>query len=354
MSAHSLNDPFPKIVIQDELESFFHVLLYYAVRFLYHNLSHENVGHFLHNYFDDYSTHASGYRCGNVKLHAMETGVISLRSFNGDNDEKNIVLRFRCPTAEELERLAPQKAATTSPSVPSPPSPNARLSSSAPPSSPSRASPRTASAYDATHSSDSRIASPGASSLFGSELTALSTAGSSPPPEEPPKPAEPEEDHPLNDIFERLLSWFSAYYALDAERKRAASSGTNTQDVQPKKVPRQSSKWQKSIQEWTNWEVERGCSPERLPDQAKRRQTAEELAKLAANLESHTAFIRLLQEASEAKWPLIDKGPDKKPKGGYVPPKSQVPSGSVLSGSKRRSMDHEPDNQPGPSKRSRT
>ena len=66
MSAHSLNDPFRKIVIQDELEAFFHVLLYYAVRFLYHNLSRENVGHFLHGYFDDYT------QCERVPLRRNE------------------------------------------------------------------------------------------------------------------------------------------------------------------------------------------------------------------------------------------------------------------------------------------
>ena len=94
MSVHSLNDPFRRIVIQDELEAFFHVLLYYAVRFLYHNLSRENVGYFLYNYFDDYSIHASGHRSGRTKLHAIETGRISLRSYNND-DKHNLVLRFR-------------------------------------------------------------------------------------------------------------------------------------------------------------------------------------------------------------------------------------------------------------------
>ena len=80
----------------------------------------------------------------------------------------------------------------------------------------------------------------------------------------------------------------------------------------------------------------------------------EKLAKLAKKLESHRPFINLLAESFKRKWPENDKGVDKKPKGGYAPPKSAVPSDSTRTSSKRRSMDHEPDDQPGPSKRSKT
>ena len=353
MSAHSLNDPFRKIVIQDELEAFFHVLLYYAVRFLYHNLSRENVGHFLHGYFDDYTPNASGYRCGAMKLHAMESGVISLRRYNNDNDKHNLVLRFRRPTAEELAELTRQKNATSTPNVLPLPTPAPRLSTPAPPSDLSPASPRASLACDASLSPDSRSTSPAACSLFGSELTALSTAGSSPPPEDSPKQAEPQKDHPLNDIIQRLLSWFSAYYALDTEGNGTTSTEALDEDEEESTVPGQSSKLQK-IRQGRARRVKRNHSAESLSGEAKPKLTAEELAKLAANLESHAAFVGLLEQAFSAKWPKLDKGPDKKPKGGYVPPKSQVPSGSALSGSKRRSMDHEPDNKPGPSKRSRT
>ena len=124
--------------------------------------------------------------------------------------------------------------------------------------------------------------------------------------------------------------------------------------MKQKQVPGQSSKWQKLKQVIESWEDEGDCSPERPLNKAKPQRTAEELATLAANLESHTAFIRLLQEASEAKWPLIDKGPDKKPNNDHVPPQPQVFSDSALSGSKRLIMDNEPDDQQGSRKRRRT
>ncbi|EJF57410.1 hypothetical protein DICSQDRAFT_69542, partial [Dichomitus squalens LYAD-421 SS1] len=76
MSAHALNDPYRRIVIQDELESFFHVLLYYAIRFVPHNLGDEDVGLFLHEYFDGYLSTNAGYRCGLAKRNAMVNGAI--------------------------------------------------------------------------------------------------------------------------------------------------------------------------------------------------------------------------------------------------------------------------------------
>ena len=79
MSAHALNDEERQIGIEDELESILHVLLYIAVRFLRSNLDPENVGRFLHEYFDSYTPGYAAYRCGSAKLEAMEHGTISLR-----------------------------------------------------------------------------------------------------------------------------------------------------------------------------------------------------------------------------------------------------------------------------------
>ncbi|RPD71828.1 hypothetical protein L226DRAFT_588706, partial [Lentinus tigrinus ALCF2SS1-7] len=82
MSAHALNDPSKEIDIPDELESFFNVLLYYAIRFLPHNINPANVGQFLVDYFDGYSNFPEGYRCGSRKLEALSSGVIRLRQYN--------------------------------------------------------------------------------------------------------------------------------------------------------------------------------------------------------------------------------------------------------------------------------
>lgn len=78
MSALTLLDPSKLIEIADDLESFFHVLIYYAIRYLPHNLPDKAVGRFLYNYFDDYTDGVSGFTCGPAKYYAMKTGVIDL------------------------------------------------------------------------------------------------------------------------------------------------------------------------------------------------------------------------------------------------------------------------------------
>ncbi len=57
---------------------FFHVLIYYAIRYLPHNLADNAVARFLYNYFDDYTDGVSGFTCGPAKYYAMKTGVIDL------------------------------------------------------------------------------------------------------------------------------------------------------------------------------------------------------------------------------------------------------------------------------------
>ncbi|KAL6301553.1 hypothetical protein BKA93DRAFT_881244 [Sparassis latifolia] len=76
MSVNALNDPWRTIVIQDELESFFHVLLYYGARYLAHNFL--DVTGFLHWFFDAnfWDVANAGFVCGLFKDRAMHTGVI--------------------------------------------------------------------------------------------------------------------------------------------------------------------------------------------------------------------------------------------------------------------------------------
>ena len=83
LSANILNNPSKAVVVADELESFFHIIIYYAVRFVPHNLNPGSVGTFLVNYFDGF-THApdGGYRCGLAKANAMRTGEIQLSEYN--------------------------------------------------------------------------------------------------------------------------------------------------------------------------------------------------------------------------------------------------------------------------------
>ncbi|CDO75325.1 hypothetical protein BN946_scf184848.g2 [Trametes cinnabarina] len=74
MSAAVLSDHGKKIEISDELEAFFHVTLYYAVRYLRSNCV--DVGAFIEDYFDSYTVEANTYKCGNRKSATMKLGLL--------------------------------------------------------------------------------------------------------------------------------------------------------------------------------------------------------------------------------------------------------------------------------------
>ena len=84
MSVNALNDPYKDITIPDEIESFFHVLLYLAVHFLPHNINPKETEQFIVDYFDGFSNNQEGYCCGRAKQEAMTTGRIALRTYNRD------------------------------------------------------------------------------------------------------------------------------------------------------------------------------------------------------------------------------------------------------------------------------
>ena len=73
MSVYSLTFPGHPVSIADELESFFHVLLYLAVRFLRTNLS--NAGAFIESYFDAFELDGDNMAfCGFLKDKIVQTG----------------------------------------------------------------------------------------------------------------------------------------------------------------------------------------------------------------------------------------------------------------------------------------
>ncbi|KAI0359641.1 hypothetical protein OH77DRAFT_1420183 [Trametes cingulata] len=124
MSARALNKHTKTIVIQDELESFFHVLLYVAIRLLPHNCDESQVPQLLYDYFDDYIPHPTGHLCGTRKHTVMCTGVVSLAPYNVD--PKNVggreqVLRFLFPESEATSDSAePTSSAASSSTEPAP------------------------------------------------------------------------------------------------------------------------------------------------------------------------------------------------------------------------------------------
>ncbi|KAI0629399.1 hypothetical protein C8Q77DRAFT_285251 [Trametes polyzona] len=75
MSASALADPKKGIIVQDDMESFFHILLYLAIRYLPHNCS--NVGGFMDAYFDGHHKENGEYFGGVVKMNTMRNGELT-------------------------------------------------------------------------------------------------------------------------------------------------------------------------------------------------------------------------------------------------------------------------------------
>ncbi|KAI0753086.1 hypothetical protein C8Q80DRAFT_491865 [Daedaleopsis nitida] len=326
MSAHALNDDKRVIVLADELESVFHVLLYFAIRFLQHNLATKNVGHFLHDYFDAYCSYADGYRCGARKFEAMKLGSIDITSYNGALKEGKWKLQFFFKSAEaEATSQEASDSAAEEPSSERAPSPTGQ--SSAP---------------DHASSSAQRSSSP-----FGSDLSSVPPT---PPPEDQDQPEE--RSHPLNHIIDKLLTWFKAYY----EEDRSLSQRSKTSDG-PGVVPLAASKLLQSLQRRTNptdrstpSTAPSGSGPEDAPSAGlaaasepgpSTTQTRTETAALAKNLTSHDPILKLFDESMGMTWPPDDKGPDKKPKRGYVPRRDQIPTQTELNTSKKRKLAEE-------------
>ena len=75
MSANLLMNPLQRVMIEDELESFFHILIYYAVRYLESNLAtDEHAAHFLEACFDCFTVHGKNVICGSQKLLVVQDG----------------------------------------------------------------------------------------------------------------------------------------------------------------------------------------------------------------------------------------------------------------------------------------
>ncbi|KAL6301564.1 hypothetical protein BKA93DRAFT_828209 [Sparassis latifolia] len=74
LSVRTLNNPFRTITVEDELESFFHVLLYFGVRYLRHNILDVDV--FISKYFDDGYPIGDDWVCGDRKWAAINSGII--------------------------------------------------------------------------------------------------------------------------------------------------------------------------------------------------------------------------------------------------------------------------------------
>ena len=79
---HALTNFSRIITVSDDLESFFHVMLYFAIRFLPHNATRV-VRELLYHYFDDFTNGEPGQTAGSTKFMAMQYGVIDITRYTG-------------------------------------------------------------------------------------------------------------------------------------------------------------------------------------------------------------------------------------------------------------------------------
>ncbi|KAI0368998.1 hypothetical protein BV20DRAFT_1113883 [Pilatotrama ljubarskyi] len=82
MSAALLMKPSNRITVQDEMESFFHLLLYFAIRYLPHDCG--NVDRFINSYFNDYAYKNSTYCGGEKKAVCIHLGALTTTSRGHD------------------------------------------------------------------------------------------------------------------------------------------------------------------------------------------------------------------------------------------------------------------------------
>ncbi|KAI0656057.1 hypothetical protein C8Q70DRAFT_935877 [Cubamyces menziesii] len=75
MSATLLNHHDKAAEICDDLEAFFHVILYYAVRYLKSNLTQKQVGEFIDEYYDQFQYYDK-WRCGQRKQAVLQSGLL--------------------------------------------------------------------------------------------------------------------------------------------------------------------------------------------------------------------------------------------------------------------------------------
>ncbi len=69
------------VEISDELEAFFYVLLYHAIRYLWSNLSDVTVATYLDEFFNGYSGVNETYCCSVMKLGAIQTGKLTVAGY---------------------------------------------------------------------------------------------------------------------------------------------------------------------------------------------------------------------------------------------------------------------------------
>ncbi|KAI0365606.1 hypothetical protein BV20DRAFT_728976 [Pilatotrama ljubarskyi] len=303
MSARALNNHTKTIVTQDELESFFHVLIYIAIRLLPHNCDDADVPQLLYDYFDDYAPHSTGHRCGPTKYGAMRSGNITLAPYNkqkaGAEDE---VLEFLSP---KMSTDSPQRETSA-------------------------------------HASSSTETTSAAEPLAAHPLNGI-----------------------VKQLLSWFSAYYTLQQertrrsqALPVVRQRLNTQKTTFKKAQERIAARAKK---------TMSQTDRSPSASRAdltdpfttqpPAKTGQPEIAHEVLKeLADKLSTHAPMLRLLEVAleNEDEWPETDRCPDRKPKKGWRPNLvDQVPKGETIQSSRKRGSEVLEDLPSSCSKRSR-
>ena len=244
-SVHALNDYTKIITIPDDLESLFHVMLYFAIRFLPHKGT-DIAPELLVAYFDDYMRGREANTASATKFNAMHAGKINITPLSHSKKTADGPKRVD----EHLTFLWPSKKPT-----------------------------------DKLHS--------------------------------------------IELLFRELFRWFRALYAQDDPEQH---DGAGSKDAVEDDEVLGDQELLESLQGTGDGDDTALLSaPQRNVEAEK-----QALRELAQKLESHDAMEALLRQfIKRSGWPARDKGLDKRPKGGYTPPKDNIPATSTQIGSKR-------------------
>ncbi|KAI0333028.1 hypothetical protein GY45DRAFT_1368783 [Cubamyces sp. BRFM 1775] len=265
MSASALGEPSKRILVQDDIESFFHLLLYYAIRFCRHNWS--DVGAFMDAYFDGYVKYEGVIYGGKEKLSTMRQG--KLTTPLGD-----LALCFYMPEK--------------SPDNSTP----ATLSDAVTPASPSMAA----------HTTDNLPQS--------SDTSASSTQPSK---EDGPTKKAPPVPHPINNVFETFLSRLSAHYTLYVKRRAISTLETLPTPAAQAPTPATAKGMDAFMLAITPSTFKSKVVPQPNPVTELTPARKAELEPLAAELANHEAMVLLLLGHYWGTWPDDDRCHDQLP-----------------------------------------
>ncbi|KAI0663935.1 hypothetical protein C8Q70DRAFT_210273 [Cubamyces menziesii] len=274
LSANSLSCPSKRIIVQDDMESIFHLLVYQAIRYLPHNCF--DVGRFADQYFDGYEQDLRGvYYGGRVKITAMREGVL------------------RDPLSHPLIFY-----------VSEPPSPETTTSqdSSTPEDAP-------ATGHVAIEDGPSSHSSASTNVEPGSHSTTPETSQ--------PSTKETPALHPINNLFNDMLRCLKAHYTLNVPEILTSSSSADVDSDDDTTAPIRDhmgilEDYEDDLDDVTAMEPTLSAVPP-LADlsPAARAKLEAEAGQLGSHRAMGKLFLRYYLQVN--KWPKVDRVPDKLP-----------------------------------------